>query len=285
MKCPKCASENADGKNFCSECGEVLDPQLIPIVRAQVEAYVRERFKDSTLVGVETSEAIAERFLKWGKWFLVPATILVALLGFALGLFGVRDYSDVHKAAQQAITEANAATKKGQELQETADSTKKEYQQLQSDADNYKKVNQKIEEIQKGLTDVQGQVIDLGSNKRLKVGEIETTGAGHGVGIGFEELSCETSTFMQQKAKVMYCAQGSPPMLFQWTPTGPLRAVSGASPAGFQDLSTSPKPICDSAGRGTFYVEKGTGRTADKAFLCARESDGSFAWTALAINH
>lgn len=72
---------------------------------------MREQFKDQKVVDVETTEAIAERFQKWGKWFLVPATLLLTILGLTLGLIGIRDYRDVHKAAQQAITTANTATK------------------------------------------------------------------------------------------------------------------------------------------------------------------------------
>jgi hypothetical protein len=112
MKCPGCKAENAEGKNFCSDCGVLLTPQLIPLVRAQLEDYLKEHLRDQELVDVKTTEAIAERFIKWGKWFLIPATILITLLGVILGVVGIRDVSDVHKAAQQAITESNEATRK-----------------------------------------------------------------------------------------------------------------------------------------------------------------------------
>lgn len=115
MKCPQCKSENTDGKNFCSDCGSLLTPQLLPLIKSQVAEHIREHFKDRTVVDVETTEAIAERFLKWGKWFLIPATLLITLLGFTLGIIGIRDVSDVHKAAQQAISESDDATKKAEE--------------------------------------------------------------------------------------------------------------------------------------------------------------------------
>ena len=86
MKCPQCQADNPEGKNFCSECGVVLAPQLIAIFRKQVEEYLREHFTDQKVVDVETTEAIAERFQKWAKWFLVPATILLTILGVTLGL-------------------------------------------------------------------------------------------------------------------------------------------------------------------------------------------------------
>jgi|SRR5271165_1276435 len=114
MNCPRCSVENIDGKNFCSDCGALLTPQLIPVVRAQVEQYIREHFTDHELVDVKTTEAIAARFVKWGKWFLIPTTILVTLLGVTLGVIGIRDFADVHKAAQQAVTESNTATSKAE---------------------------------------------------------------------------------------------------------------------------------------------------------------------------
>jgi hypothetical protein len=128
MKCPQCNVENAEGKAFCSDCGSLLTPQLIPLIRSQVEKYVSDNFKDRKVVDVETTEAIAERFLKWGKWFLIPATILITLLGLTLGVFGIRDVADVHKAAQQAISESNDATKR-------ADEAKIKAQQAEEKAD------------------------------------------------------------------------------------------------------------------------------------------------------
>jgi hypothetical protein len=88
---------------------------LAPLIRAQVEEYIGAHFRDQTVVDVETTEAIAERFVRWGRWFLLPATILFTLLGLTLGLLGIRDFSDVHKASQQAISESNEATKRAEE--------------------------------------------------------------------------------------------------------------------------------------------------------------------------
>ena len=77
-------------------------------------------FTRQELVDVTTTEAIAERFVKWGKWFLIPATILLTLLGLILGVVGIRDVSSVHKAAQEAITESNKATKNAVDAQAKA---------------------------------------------------------------------------------------------------------------------------------------------------------------------
>jgi len=126
MKCPTCASDNIDGKYFCSDCGTVLSPHLLPAIREQVGSYVREHFRDRNVVDIETTEAIAARFQKWGKWFLIPATGLLTLFGLTLALIGLRDFSDVHKAAEQAISAANSATGKARDaLTRAEDATTK----------------------------------------------------------------------------------------------------------------------------------------------------------------
>lgn len=132
MKCPQCQAEIAEGKNFCSDCGALLTPQLIPAIRTQVEGYIRERFRDQELVDVRTTEAIAERFVRWGKWFLIPATILLTMLGVILALLGLRDYREFHNTVhqatvelkpklEQAVAEADTATKKAQAAETKSD--------------------------------------------------------------------------------------------------------------------------------------------------------------------
>jgi hypothetical protein len=157
MKCPQCAAENIEGKNFCSDCGSLLTPQLMPLIRAQVEEHVREHFKDRTVVDVETTEAIAERFLKWSKWVLVPATILITLLGLTLGIFGVRDFADFHKAAQQAISESNEATKNAQEAKTKAqEAESRASESIKAIGDATAKMNTQLSAAQKLSDNVSG---------------------------------------------------------------------------------------------------------------------------------
>ena len=129
MICPQCKAENIDGKNFCSDCGCLLSPQLKPLVRSQVEEYIKEHFNDRNTVDIETTQLIAERFMKWSKWFLARATVLLAILAATLTLLGISDYSDFHKTVQraseelkpkleQALREADSATKKSKEATE-----------------------------------------------------------------------------------------------------------------------------------------------------------------------
>jgi hypothetical protein len=127
--CPQCKAENVDGKNFCSDCGFLLNPQLKPLIRFQVEEYVRERFKDQNIIEIETSEKIATRLLRWVKlYYAFPAAVLVVILA----LLGISDYSDFHKTVrrateelkpklEQALREADSATRKSREGMDKSD--------------------------------------------------------------------------------------------------------------------------------------------------------------------
>ena len=82
IECPRCEAANPDGKKFCGECGEALDPALSAVkqfidvsVRSQILSTVAERYKDQKLLEVETTQAIATRFSEWAK-----------LLGFFIGI-------------------------------------------------------------------------------------------------------------------------------------------------------------------------------------------------------
>ena len=174
MKCPQCTIENVEGKNFCSDCGAPLTPQLIPAVRTQIETYIKEHFKGQELVDVSTTELITKRFVRWGKWFFFPATILYALLGFTLGFFGVRDYSDVHKAAEHAVVESNEATQKAREAESTStaaikvinDVTGKMTTQLTST----QKLSDKVSGLEKKTSD---QIAEANSHIESQVKELD----------------------------------------------------------------------------------------------------------------
>ena len=125
MKCPQCESDNVDGKPFCSDCGTVLNQQLVPLIRSQIQEYQREHFKDRSIVEIETAEAVANKILKWAKLFYaVPVAVLIIILA----LLGVGDYSQFHKTVRratdeltpklnQAIGEADKATSKAQDAE------------------------------------------------------------------------------------------------------------------------------------------------------------------------
>lgn len=56
--------------------------------------------------------------MKWAKlYYAVPIAVFIAVLA----LFGVSDYSDIHKAVRRAVTEAETAEKKAQAAESKAD--------------------------------------------------------------------------------------------------------------------------------------------------------------------
>ena len=83
--------------------------------------------------------------------------------------------------------------------------TKEQYGQLQADIGRYTRVNQKIEEVQKQLTEVKGQIVDLG-NRTLRVGTLETTiKEGVGSSLAFPSLGCQPSVLSEGSKVADWC--------------------------------------------------------------------------------
>jgi len=287
MNCVECKTTNPDGNLFCGQCGAELG-------RSSEETVRKRGFRDRQATEFEITHSVVERLMTWARWLGTIVAVIVALFVLLIG----KSYMDVRTTVQEGKTEIATAVLEGKrniepvvtsalrevsEFQQRAASINEEYRQLQSDIGRYKEVNKHIEGLQKEITAVKGQIIDLGSNSTLRVGALETTSTGEGgSSLSFARLGCQPSV-LSKGQQVAYCAQGSPLVLFQRTLTGDLRPVASLSPVGFQDASSDPKPTCTAANRGTFYVEKGTGKVADKPFLCARRSDNTYAWVQLGI--
>lgn len=134
-----------------------------------------------------------------------------------------------------------------------------------------------VQRIDQKVMSLQEQVVDFGK-REVKAEKVTTTGPGPSL-ISMAHIGCPP--FPPQGSKVTYCAEGSPPSLFQITSTGEKRPVSSFSAVGFQDGSTAPKPTCSAANRGTIYVEKGPKKVADKPFLCVKKPNEAYAWIQL----
>ncbi len=276
MDCIECKATNPDGNRFCGQCGAELGRTLDETVR-------KKGFRDRQATEMEIAESVVVRLMKWATWLGSITAVIVALFGLMLGW----SYHDVRTAVESGKTQIDAAVREGTKdidvVTQATTGLNIEVKQLQFDVDRYKQVNSMIAKVQKELTEVKKDVVDLG-NRTLKVGSLETTGTGASY-LGFGKLGCSSSELAKgyKGYKVGYCAQGSPPVLFQLNSTGELRPVSSLSPVGFQDVSVATKPACTAANRGTFYVEKGTANMADKPFLCAKKSDNTYDWIQLGM--
>lgn len=171
-----------------------------------------------------------------------------------------------------------SARREATEFQQRTSSIHKQYEELESDIGRYKQLNQHIEKLQKQMKEVQDKVIDLGSHT-VRARTFETTGTEPG-SIAFQRIGCSPSSALQGGQPVAYCAQGSPPTLFQIT-AGAIRPVASSSPIGYQDVSAGSKPSCTTSTRGTFFVEKGGANVVDKPYLCVKNSDNTYSWNQL----
>jgi len=269
--------DNPDASHFCCQCGAELGRTLDETIR-------KRGFRDRQATEMEIADSVLSRLMKWAGWLGGIAALVLASFALALGLV----YRDTRAALDAGKTQIESAVAEGKDkintsvgdatkeidvVKRDADDLGKQESQLRLDISSYKVVNGEMEKLQKQF---HGQTDDL-TKLDLRVHSLETVGSEGPSSLSFSILGCQPSA-LAKGAKVAYCSQGSPPSLYQRTASGDLRPVSSSSPAGFQDVSTSSKPACDTATRGTFYVEKGNGKETDKAFLCTRKSDNTFNW-------
>ncbi|MGB9457972.1 MAG: hypothetical protein WCB12_18120 [Bryobacteraceae bacterium] len=250
-----------------------------------IEEFIETRLRDQRYVTLETSVAVAERLRGWVKLFLYFALVPLLLLLVVLGMFGVRSYNDftsriraVQEAARERLEKkASEVTQALNGAQQTVAQLQEATAHLQSDVGRYQRVNQAIEKLQQQLTDVKGKVLDLG-NRDVRAGSFSTP-ADEPASWHMGRIGCVP---LGSGEKLGYCAEGSPPMLFQLGASGEKRPVSSLSSTGFQDASVGSKPACYADKRGTFYVEKGGMNVADRPFVCVKRSDNTYAWIGLA---
>lgn len=270
MNCIDCKAPNPEDNRYCGKCGAELGRTLDETVR-------KKGFRDRQATELEIAESVSKRVMLWATTFLALLAIVVGR-----GCMEVRDAVSTGKSQIQSAVDAGKKEIEGISqqtgaLRKDVEQLQKVVEQLQSDVKKFKQVNDEIQKLQKRITTVQGQVVDLG-NKTLRVKSIEGTDTGPAA-LSFLTIGCRPSD--AAKTGLTYCAQGSPPSLFQMTPNGDATPVAGLSPAGFRDSSSGPRPNCAPTSRGTIYIEKGSPRVADKPFLCAKKSDDKYDWIAL----
>src|ERR1035438_10220555 len=161
MLCPSCGQDVPDGNSFCGKCGAH--------VGQTVEETAGERIKTRKVIEVEIFEAVLERVGRYVKWLGILFAILTGVLIF---VFGKASF-DIHSAVESGKGElAQSIQGAKSQIQPVVDSarrdlnslqtglagTKQQYEQVQTDLNRYRQVNQRIEQLQRQLATVQGQI-------------------------------------------------------------------------------------------------------------------------------
>ena len=123
VECARCRSKNPDRNRFCGACGDPLDQNSIALkdanglkLREQVQAILKDQYKDQKLLEIETAQAVATRVAEWGKLLGFFVGIPFALLVVTLGLVGIHSYSDFSSKIASAQADIGAKITDAQKL-------------------------------------------------------------------------------------------------------------------------------------------------------------------------
>jgi hypothetical protein len=119
VECARCKTANSSDAKYCSACGNPLNGAVdafreIPdfILNERVQAIIGQHYKDQKIIEIETTQAIANRFLEWSKLLAFFVGIPVALLFLILGVLGIRTYNDFLAQVDKAKTDVTAQVDK-----------------------------------------------------------------------------------------------------------------------------------------------------------------------------
>ena len=114
MECFNCKANNPEGKRYCGDCGNFLDPNISPIksyldvnLRSLVEAILADKLKDQRVVETEIAEAVVTKMSNWAKLLGFFVGIPLGLIVFLLGFLGIKSYVDLNKLVSAAREESS----------------------------------------------------------------------------------------------------------------------------------------------------------------------------------
>jgi hypothetical protein len=230
------------------------------------------------------------RLMQWAAWLGSVTALIIVIFGVLLG----RSYYDVRTdvtkgktqiqdAVQQGRTDIDGSVRQGladiDRVREAVPDLQSQVETIQGDLNKYKKATDDIGTLRKQVDELKIQVFDFGQ-RDVRARTFTATGVGGPSSLSFPTLGCPPVTVAE--SGVSFCAKGSPPSLYQFVlATHDLRPVASLSDVGFQDSSSTPKPNCTTARRGTFFVEKGSANVADKPFVCVKGTGNGYGWIQL----
>lgn len=120
--CPLCQTPLFHGQKFCIECGAPCDRDLGPLterlrlaIRHEVDAVLRDRYRDQRYLELETADRVASRVATWGKWALGVAGVPLVIGSIALGLVGLRTSMSLRDASVVAARDVVPAVQQARE--------------------------------------------------------------------------------------------------------------------------------------------------------------------------
>ncbi len=120
--CPLCQTPLFHGQKFCVECGAPCDRDLGPLterlrlaIRHEVDAVLRDRYRDQRYLELETADRVASRVATWGKWALGVAGVPLVVGSIALGLMGLRTSMSLRDASVVAARDVVPAVQQARE--------------------------------------------------------------------------------------------------------------------------------------------------------------------------
>jgi hypothetical protein len=152
-RCGQCGEDVPAGFGFCGKCGTKLG--------TPVPLYAKDSRERKSLEN-DLSEAVVDRLVKWGKVVVSLFLAAFGIAGLSIVIWGITSISDAKKSLETTIqtikadavkikTQADAASAQSEELN-------KKYTALNANIERYRQVNQQIENLQKDLKTVHGQI-------------------------------------------------------------------------------------------------------------------------------
>jgi hypothetical protein len=123
-----------------------------PEVQRAIDNAIRERLRDSKVVDVETTQAIASRLSEWAKLFGFFIGIPLAILAASLGFLGFKTYKDfssaVARARQEVLQSLNKSREDAKKVEEELLALKTQLQESSALASQVRELSQKVARIE-----------------------------------------------------------------------------------------------------------------------------------------
>jgi hypothetical protein len=153
MLCPRCHSENPEGKKYCGDCGGLLHEDVLnTAIRREVAEELDARLKDQKVLEIETTQAIASRLSEWVKLFAFFVGIPLSLLVIILGFLGLKTYSDfltqINAAKEQALKPLESTKTEAAKIAQAYKDLDAQLQQNKQLSANVQTLSAKVESIE-----------------------------------------------------------------------------------------------------------------------------------------